>query len=99
MVNRLAHSLNPVAVATALLSEEVIERRVWEEARREGVSHYDRNLSLLGEVMRCVEARPAVFHQFCSVLEQETVTEELAKELKGKLEFLPPTPPPPTHTL
>jgi hypothetical protein len=82
-LDRLARSLHPVTVSTALLAEDIIEQRVWEEARKEGLPHYDRCLNVLEAVMRCLGARPSVFEQFCKILEQETVTENLAAELRG----------------
>lgn len=83
-LDKLARSLHPVTISTALLAEEIIEQRAWEEARREGLPHYDRCLNLLEVLMRCVGARPAVYEQFCKILEQETVTTGLAAELRGK---------------
>lgn len=84
-LDKLARSIHPVTVSTALLAEEIIEQRAWEEARREGLPHYDRSLNLLETVMRCVGTRPSVYEQFCKILEQETVTEGLAAELRGKM--------------
>ena len=84
-LDKLARSIHPVTVSTALLAEEIIEQRVWEEARREGLPHYDRCLNVLEAVMRSVGAQPSVFEQFCRILEQETVTKGLAAELRGKL--------------
>lgn len=84
-LDKLARSLSPVVVATALLAEEVIEQRTWEEARKEGRSQYDRTLDLMEVVMRAVQARPSVvFGQFCAILERETVTAGIAAELRGK---------------
>ncbi len=83
-LDKLARALHPVTVSTALLAEEIIDQRTWEEARKEGLPHYDRCLNLLEAVLRCVEARPEVYEQFCKVLEQETVTTSLAGELRGR---------------
>ena len=82
-LDKLARSLSPVVVATALLAEEVIEQRTWEEARKEGRPQYDRTLDLMEVVLRAVQARPSVFSQFCTILEHETVTAGIAEELRG----------------
>ena len=79
----LASTLDPVPLATALYSAEVIEERTWEEARAEGAS-YDRNLKVIGAVRRSIKAKPEYFDKFCSILEEQAVTKDLAKKLKGK---------------
>lgn len=82
-MDKLSRAIDPVTVSTVLFSWEVVDRRMWEEARKESKPEYDRSLSLLGEVLRCTQARPQVFQQLCQVLEQETVTEPLAAQLRG----------------
>lgn len=82
-LHRLASVLEPVPLATALYSAEVIEERTWEEARIEGGSTYDKNLKVIGAVRRGVKAKPEYFDTFCSVLEEQAVTKDLAKQLKG----------------
>ena len=83
-LHRLASVLEPVPLATALYSAEVIEERTWEEARSEGGSTYDKNLKVLGAVRRGVKAKSEFFDTFCSILEAQAVTKDLAKQLKGK---------------
>ena len=82
-LHRLASVLEPVPLATALYSAEIIEERTWEEARTEGGSSYDKNLKVIGAVKRGVKAKPECFDQFCSILEAQAVTKDLAKKLKG----------------
>lgn len=83
-LDKLARTLSPVVMATALLAEEIIDQRTWEEARKEGRPQYDRTLDLMEVLMRAVQARPsAVFSQFCTILEREPVTAGLAAELRG----------------
>ena len=80
---KLSRSIDPVTVSSELFSKDIIDQRSWEEARKEGKPHYDRSLKLLEEVLRKIQARPQIFQQFCEILEQETVTEELAAKLRG----------------
>lgn len=83
-LDKLSRTINPVVLSTALFSEEIIDLRAWDEARKEGsLPQYDRSLSLMGEVMRRTEASPRVFEQFCKILERESVTAGLAVELRG----------------
>lgn len=83
-IERLSRTIDPVTVSTALFARELIDQRIWEEARKEGKPHFDRSLNLLGEVLRSTQAHPQTFQQFCEILEQEKVTEALAAELKGR---------------
>ena len=87
-LHRLASVLEPVPLATALYSAEIIEERTWEEARTEGGSSYDKNLKVIGAVRRGVRAKPECFDEFCSILEAQAVTKDLAKALKGIIKSL-----------
>ena len=83
-LDRLSRTIDPVVVSTSLFAAEIIDQRSWEEARREGVPQYDRCLNLLGAVMRSAEAKKDVFEEFCDILDRETATAGLARELRGK---------------
>lgn len=80
----MSRTIDPVVVSTALFAAEIIDHRSWEEARREGLPHYDRCLNLMGAVMRSTEGKQAVFEEFCEILEAESITAGLARELRGK---------------
>ena len=81
-LHKLANTLDPVVISTALYAEELISERVWEQAQLEGAS-YDRCLKVLGALVRQVKASPASFDKFCSILEDQDVTRDLGRELKG----------------
>ena len=81
-LHKLANTLDPVVISTALYAEELISERVWEQAQLEGAS-YDRCLKVLGALVRQVKASPASFDKFCSILEDQVVTRDLGRELKG----------------
>lgn len=82
-LHKLASTLDPVVISTALHAEGLVDERVWEEARSEGAS-YDKCLKVLGALVRGVKASPACFDKFCSILEDQVVTKDIAKELRGK---------------
>ena len=83
-LHKLANTLDPVVISTALYAEELISERVWEQAQLEGAS-YDRCLKVLGALVRQVKASPAYFDKFCSILEDQDVTRDLGRELKGNI--------------
>ena len=83
-LDRLSRSMDPVVVSKALFAAEIVDKRTWEEARRESVPHYDRCLKLLEVVMRSAEAKQEVFEEFCEILDRESTTAGLARDLKGR---------------
>ena len=82
-IHELSRCLDPVVIATALFAKEIIDDRCWEEARQTGQPAYDRCLRVLGVLLRKIKSSPAVFEQFCQILEEESVTESTAAELRG----------------
>ena len=85
-LHKLCSCLDPVVLSTALFAKEIIDDRAWEEARQNGPI-YDRCLKLMETVLRKTKACPAVFHDFCSLLEEETITENVGAELKSMYLF------------
>lgn len=83
-LHKLASTLDPVVISTALYAEELIDERVWEQAQSEGAS-YDRCLKILGALARQVKASPSNFDKFCSILEDQDMTKDLGRELKGNI--------------
>lgn len=83
-LHKLASTLDPVVISTALYAEELIDERVWEQAQSEGAS-YDRCLKVLGALVRQVKASPSNFDKFCSILEDQDMTRDLGRELKGNI--------------
>ena len=81
-LHKLASTLDPVVISTALHAEGIVDERVWEEARLEGAC-YDKCLKVLGALVRAVKASPASFDTFCLILEDQVVTKDIAKELTG----------------
>lgn len=83
---RLAHTLDPSVIATGLYSVDIIDGRAWEEARKEAQgANYDRCLNLLEALIRSTRASPACFEKFCTILEDQEVTKELATQLREEL--------------
>lgn len=84
---RLAKTLDPSDIATNLYSLEIIDARIWEEARKSSQgANYDRCLTVLEALIRSVRAKPDCFDKFCSILEEEEVWKPLSTQLKEELE-------------
>ncbi len=81
-LHKLCSCLDPVVLSTALFAKEIIDDRTWEEARQNGPI-YDRCLKLMETVLRKTKACPAVFDDFCNILEDETITENIGAELRS----------------
>lgn len=83
---RLAHTLDPSIIATGLYSADIIDDRVWEDARKEAHgANYDRCLNLLEALIRSLRASPDCFDKFCAILEDQEVTKVLAAQLREEL--------------
>ena len=83
---RLASTLDPSVIATELHSVDVIDDRVWEEARKEAHgANYDRCLNVLEALIRSTRAAPECFDKFCTILEDQEVTKSLAVQLREEL--------------
>lgn len=83
---RLANTLDPSVIATELHSIDVIDGRVWEEAKKEAQgANYDRCLNLLEALIRSTRATPECFNKFCTVLDDQEVTKTLAGQLRDEL--------------
>lgn len=87
-LHELARAIDPVAISTELYSKEVIDERTWEDARKDkNGPNYDRNLDLLGALLRAMRASPSNFEKFCYILKHESTTESLATKLEGELHY------------
>ena len=83
---KLASTLDPSVIATELHSVDVVDGRVWEEARKEAHgANYDRCLNLLESLIRSTRAMPECFDKFCTILEDQEVTKPLAGQLREEL--------------
>ena len=83
---RLANTLDPSVIATELHSVDVVDGRVWEEARKEAQgANYDRCLNLLEALIRSTRASFDCFEKFCTILEDQEVTKTLAGQLREEL--------------
>lgn len=83
-LHRLSSCLDPVVLSTALFADEIIDDRAWEEGRLAS-PNYDRCLKLLEVLLRKVKANPFIFERFCTILEEDSITQDLATELRGIL--------------
>ena len=86
---KLASTLDPSIIATDLHSVDVIDDRVWEEARKDAYrANYDRCLNILEALIRNTRASSECFDKFCAILEDQEVTKALASQLREALKEL-----------
>lgn len=86
---RLSKTLDPSVIATELYSADIVDSRVWEEARKDAQgANYDRCLNLLEALIRSTRATPACFDKFCTILEDQEVTKTVAGQLREDLKKL-----------
>lgn len=82
-LHHLCNCLDPVVLSTALYGAEIVDSRIWEEAREAGCPSYDRCLKIMQVVLRKTKACPSVFDDFCKILEEDSITEKTGTDLRG----------------
>ena len=75
---------DPLGLSMELFSKEIIEEVTMEKAKLPNLTDREKNSVLLLAVMRKVEARPSLFHQFVDILNDNG--DRSLRELGEKLE-------------
>ncbi len=75
--------MDPFMMAANLFSEEIIDQSILEKVRLPGTKS-EKAFDVFTAVSGAVKINPDYFATFCDILDNEPVTKDIAKILKGK---------------
>ncbi len=78
--------MDPFMMAANLFSEEIIDQSIREKVRLPGTKS-EKAFDVFTAVSGAVRINPDSFTTFCNILDNEPVTKDIAKNLKGRKKF------------
>ena len=76
--------IDPLMMALNLISKKIIDRSILERVRLQSSTKSEKACDVLTAVSDAVMVNPDYFATFCDILDNEPVTKDIARILKGK---------------